>query len=1128
MQIKFAVKCYFLLLLFTLLIPGICRGEDAVVKIGVLAKRGAERCLAKWSLTADYLTAEIPNKQFTIVPIAYDQINTFVKNGSVDFILTNPPSYVELETLYGANRIATLKNLVRGRVLKVYGGVIFCRADRTDIRRLKDLKGKTFMAASRISLGGWIAAWREFKSVGIDPFHYFADLKFAGVHDAVVEAVLDKKADAGTVRTDTLGRMAAEGKIRLSGIYVFTERGGKKNRYPFSYSTRLYPEWPFAKVRHTQDELAEAVAGALLDMKPDSPAARASKSAGWTIPLNYRQVRKCLRELRIGPYKDVGKIRLSDVVQKYWHWILIIAIYCLIMMVSVVMILNLNRKIKASHSKLEIEYNIRKEAEKGLINAKESAEAATRAKSEFLANMSHEIRTPMNGVIAAADLALSEQMCPKVEHYLKIIHSSAYSLLGIINNILDFSKIESGKLDLEMRPFVLDDVLDKVTDLFLNKAADKRIELLVDINSEVPKALIGDAMRLQQILKNLIDNAIKFTGRGGVILVGVKLANNSSDSIKLMFFVKDTGVGISPESISKLFQPFSQADTSTTRRFGGTGLGLCICKQLAELMNGRIWVESEPGKGSTFAFTVCVGRQPADHERRFIPPPEIQELNTVVVDDCEDSQIIIQKMLESFGFTVMTVSSGKEVLEILKDNDKQKEPLKLVMMDWLMPGLDGIETARRIRQELKLDIPIIMMTAFGSENEMQDAEKVGISCFLTKPIYQSTLFNAIMDAFGKEVFKGAEEEISIATKASIYKKYLKGTRILVAEDNPTNQEIAIAILEGAGITAEIAKNGKEAVEAVMTKKFDAVLMDIQMPEMDGFDATRLIRKEKKFASLPIVAMTAHAMKGDEERCLEAGMNGYVSKPINQDRLFHTLWKSINPEKMPYQIETLEAEIQKEEIDELKKEDRFEETGGLPEELPGINIRQALNALNIESDTFKHILTGFLSKNRDTWVNIKEAFDARQWEPLRHLAHSLKGSAGNIGADNLYKASQALEEAAREKADTPDTISIIARVETDLNRVLKSLETLAEVPEREALSAEEAPVAPDQVLPLIKQLTDALDLADPEEIKRHLKEIKKYLHDSVIKDIENQIDDYDYDKALSTLQEILKRMEAKKK
>ena len=1242
---KFSVcnACLTIILFFTLMTACIALANDDQVKIGILAKRGCVRCVKKWTPTAEYLTSKIPDRTFVIIPLDYDEIYSSVERGEVDFILANSSYYVEMEKWYGINRIATLKNLVLGKVCTMYEGVIFCKADRHDIRNLKDLKGKTFMAVHETSFGGWIMAWRELKEKGIDPYRDFKELRFGETHDAVVYAVRDGKVDAGTVRADTLVRMEAEGKIDVQDFYVpyEYEYGEKIEECPlFPRSTRSYPTWPFAKLKHTPDELAEKVAIALIEMPLDSPAAIAARSAGWTIPKNYESVHECLMDLKVGPYEHLGEITLSDLIRNYWHLILLIILLFLTMSVFTFVIQKLNTKLKVSHVRLqkevdvtnrmaaeledaraytrgliessldalvtfdengiitdvneqtikltgctreeligsqfhnyftdteradlgvkksfkegkvtdyelvmksktgdetEVSYNAivytyekgevrgvfaaardiseSKRVEKELKKAKKAAETATQTKSEFLANMSHEIRTPMNGIISATDLALSEELSPKVKNYMKIIHSSAYSLLAIINDILDFSKIEADKLKLEKRSFWLDDVLYGVMDIFLHNAAEKRIEMVVDIDTETPEALIGDSLRLQQILKNLVDNAIKFTDRGGVILVGVKIFKESLDQIMLKFFVKDTGVGIAPEDLPKLFKPFSQADASTTRKYEGTGLGLCICKQLVKMLGGNIWVESEVGKGSVFTFTASFGRQITERKRKLIVPPDIQGLNVLVVDDCAVSRELMQKMLESFNFRVESVSSGEESLNILKENQTRKEPFELVMIDWLMIGLDGIETSRRIRDDLKLTIPIILMTAFGKENERLDAERVGINYFLTKPIYQSELFNAIMDAFGKEARVTTRPEIPIITKTSIYKKRLKGIRILVVEDNITNQEIALAILEGAGIVAQIADNGKKAIEAVQKGRFDAVLMDIQMPEMDGYEATRVIREDPKFKSIPIIAMTAHAMEGDEEKCLEAGMDGYIPKPINQDRLFHTIWKSLKrTERLPHTGEP-------EDIPEKPAI----ETGELPATLPGINIQDILKALNIDNDIFKRILIGFLENNKNTINKIKETLDKKDWESLRHLAHSLKGSAGNIGADELHEAAKELETAITEGTVKPPVSALVAlvdRVETALNQVLESIQSIARTPKVEPLYNKDISVDPVQLIPLLTQLVHALDLAEPVEITKHMDAVREHLNRSILQNLEKQVNDYNYDEALKIIKEIMENV-----
>ncbi|MBU3914589.1 response regulator [bacterium] len=617
-----------------------------------------------------------------------------------------------------------------------------------------------------------------------------------------------------------------------------------------------------------------------------------------------------------------------------------------------------------------------------LQKALEAAGAAAKAKSEFLANMSHEIRTPMNGVIAAADLALSRELSPDVKRYLEIIHSSGHSLLGIINDILDFSKIEAGKLDMEIESFQLDEVFEKLTNMFISKSVEKGIELLVDIEPETPMALIGDSLRIQQVITNLVGNAVKFTEKGGAVTIGVKDLVKTPDQVTLKLFVKDTGLGMKPDYLAELFDPFTQADGSTTRKYGGTGLGLTISKQLIELMGGEISVESEYGKGTTFFFTLTLSRQPVEKEKKVIIPHDIKGLRVLTIDDCSESRAIIYKILESFGYEVELAPLGTEAIEILKT--KQEKPFDLIITDWMMPELDGIETANIIRHDLNLTTPIIMLTAYGQENEKVASEKAGINGFLTKPVNSSILFNTILNVFGKEDAHSIKKEEDLLEKASLFRDNLKGTRILLAEDNLTNQEIAVAVLEGAGIVVEIANNGKEAVDMVYRKEYDAVLMDMQMPEMDGYEATKEIRKDPRFASLPIIAMTAHAMKGDEEKCMEVGMNAYVTKPINQVLLLKTLSEKL----------TITNEL------------------SVPEK-------------------------EFLAKNTDVMEKIWKAYKEDDSDSLQQLSNSLKESADKVAEKKVTNLSKRIELFCAEKKHIHE--SLIETLDAELRVVLESLQ-----------------------------------------------------------------------------------------
>ncbi|MBF0226793.1 MAG: response regulator [Desulfobacterales bacterium] len=615
-----------------------------------------------------------------------------------------------------------------------------------------------------------------------------------------------------------------------------------------------------------------------------------------------------------------------------------------------------------------------------LLVAKDEALAAAESKSDFLANMSHEIRTPMNGVIAAADLALGEKLSPKVERYLNIIQSSGYSLLGIINDILDFSKIEAGKLYLENISFRIDEILEKTANLFIKRIQEKKIRLHIDLAPNDPMTFIGDPLRLQQIFINLVGNAIKFTESGGMIIFGLRNFEHLSDRMTLTFYVKDTGIGMKQEAMNNLFQPFTQADSSTTRKHGGTGLGLAISKQLVELMGGQIWAESEYEKGSTFLFMVKLPPTPENQEPKFQVPDYIRKLNILIVDKDPISRAILQKILKSFGMETEEMESDIRVFSRLKEKQ-----FDLIIMDWYMSEIDNLEASTRIRKELNLKTPIIMFTAFGKETEKLEAERIEINGSLTKPLMPSHVFDMIMEIFGKIALKETRQSNEIITQASLFKKRIKGCRILVAEDNLTNQEIARAVLEGAGVIIEIANNGKEAVELVKISDFDAVLMDMQMPEMDGYEATRIIRKDLKFKSLPIIAMTAHAMKGDEEKCLSAGMDGYVTKPINQEILFKTLSKMIK-------------------VKELSEDEKR-----------------------------------FLELNKDIMNQIWDAYNNQTLSLLESLSRSLKDSAYTINEKKITNISKRIEIFCIEKK--PISKSLIENLSIELNKVFESLRSL---------------------------------------------------------------------------------------
>ncbi len=1244
-----------------------------IVRLGVLANRGNDICFSEWAPTADYLSTQLAPRRFEIVPLDFLEVRDALEKRRIDFLLVNPSMYVALEYEGLVYRIATfLQPSLKGESpLPVFGGVIFCRADRNDIRNLGDLAGKRFAAVAPSSLGGWHAAWRELRRVGVRPHKDFSQLTFTGTHDAVVWAVLNGEVDAGTVRSTQLERMALEGRVDLEEFRILKDDKAPAPDYPFLVSTRLYPEWPFAAVKGTDLELGKAVASALLRMNTDDPAARAAHGAGWAVPQDYASLHDCLKELRLPPYEDYGKVTLRQAIVQYRALLLgALLVMTVIVLLSFhalrtsrrlkkslqalneseilqrtlmtnlpagviivdpetrriesvnalaatlfgaseeeilgklchsflcptcegecpvcdlgnevvnaersmllssgesipilksvkrvwvggrekllecfldiserkkaelelrereetfrrlfedstdpILLLDEKRLIDCNHSTLKLfgysreeifgipirnlspvmqpdgsisvekagrvtalarqkghhhlEWVYRKadgsefyaavtltpitlrgievlhatlrdvteqkkseealarsraeleatnrELEKAIAKANEmalEAQAANIAKSQFLANMSHEIRTPMNGVIGMADLLLSGDLSPENREYALMVRASGESLLSIINDILDFSKIEAGKLDLETIDFDLRATLEDLADILSLKAGEKAVELLCSVESEVPSLLKGDPGRLRQIITNLAGNAVKFT-REGEVAIHVMLASEDDVSATLRFEVRDTGIGIPKERLGDLFSPFTQVDASTTRKYGGTGLGLAISMMLVEKMQGEIGVVSEPGKGSIFWFTAILLKQLHAPEPGVESLPDIAGRRILVVDDNATNRRLLAILLDGWGCEHLEASNGPEALDCLREAQLRGEPFHIALLDMHMPDMDGEELGKTIKGDPSIsETLLVMLTSLGRRGDASRLESSGFSAFLTKPVRERHLRDCLASVLAMDV-KGDQREQGrkFITRHTIAEDRRRKIRILLAEDNTMNQMVALKMLEKLGCHADVAANGKEVLDALKSTRYDLILMDCMMPEMDGYEATRIIRDKASEApshDIPIIAMTAHAMKGDREKCLDAGMDDYISKPFRPMELAVAIerWTGRGVVTFPFAGDY-----------HIRRDD-----------LEVFNWAGLLDAMMGHEAVAREILAEYLRVVPGELDDLIAAISRGDVQEAHRLAHTLKGAGANIRASAITKAALDLETACREK-DLERAASLIALFEEQLS------------------------------------------------------------------------------------------------
>ncbi len=746
-----------------------------------------------------------------------------------------------------------------------------------------------------------------------------------------------------------------------------------------------------------------------------------------------------------------------------------------------------------------------------MVKLRKEADTANHAKSEFLANMSHEIRTPMNAIIGMSYLLQKTKLEEKQQDYVTKVEMSSKNLLRIIDDILDFSKIEAGKLTLENTDLYLEELISGVADTVNVKLQKKNdVELVTYIDPQIPPVISGDSVRLRQVLLNLADNAVKFTASGEIIL-SAKVITKMSYGVIIQFSVTDTGLGMTPEQLKKLFTPFQQADLSTTRKYGGTGLGLAICRKIVEMMDGELEVESELNKGTEFKFHAFFSS--AESTGSSISKMDsVLGMKALLVDDSESARLVLGEMLTSFGFIVLTAKNAEEAIDIYVKEQSSNIPLSLMVVDWRMPGMDGLELVKNLRSREGEDVPsVLMVTAFGVETVREAAKNKTVDGYLLKPINPSTLF----DSLNTILYLGEKRKLNKTKEKEVidnYRDHLKGVKVLLVEDNEINMELAIELLSDVGIEVDTASNGLIGVQKINENKYDLVLMDIQMPELDGLSATREIRRQEKFASLPILAMTAHAMKGEYEKSIAAGMNDHITKPIDPHVLYTSIikfTKGVNFER-------------------TKTEDAQSSSVESPFIINGLDVNQGIARVAGKISSYEKLLANFVSSYSDFSVKCESLVKEKNSHELSAYLHTVAGVSGNIGANAIYtkirEASVISKECAEKNSALNDEfVKELIAIGSEFDLLIKEISAHTNVSsetltDKEEISPEKWREIVDQIV-LLAEENDVDSAALCEELIAKYN-LEKETKDSLIK-VKDSLNNFDFDDAIEIIKQINK-------